>query len=183
MKVSGTRATRSRRNGNGNAVEGAVGRVNRGRLVVDGSPFEPFSPFLKRCASSVPKYLGKICLLGGCWYRLGTVRARALARTGGLELAHLFKDPSDFGQVLLPIITERLIRKNSSHRPEMHGQCIYKALLTLAETKMGSGSIPYCFINWITHGDNLDANDKGSMGTAGTRSLHALKQADHDLTI
>ena len=95
----------------------------------------------------------------------------------------ILKDPSDFGQVLLPIITERLIGKHSSHRPEMHGQCISKALLTLAETKMGSGSIPYCFINWITHGDNLDANDKGSMGTAGTRSLHALKQADHDLTI
>ena len=95
----------------------------------------------------------------------------------------ILKDPSDFGQVLLPIITERLIGKHSSHRPEMHGQCISKALLTLAETKMGSGSIPYCFINWITHGDNLDANDKGSMGTAGTRSLHALKQGDHDLTI
>ena len=27
---------------------------------------------------------------GGCWYRLGTVRPRALGRTGGLEWGHLF---------------------------------------------------------------------------------------------
>ena len=94
--------------------------------------------------------------------------------------ARLLRYPELFCRVLLPIVTERIFGAQSSHRPEMHGLCLSKALLVLAVQQLaGAGHHPR--LRWTTYGDNKSANAKGSHAEGDRPVLHALKEADHDL--